>query len=233
RRGRIRCGQGRVEPRSPEVGNCLRAVARGSFCPLAMSSPERNKSASTRFGNYEILARIGRGGMAEVSLARIVEGPRAGQEVALKRLLPELAKNPQYVDLFCGEADLSRMLVHPNIVRVYEAGAAEDTYYIAMERIDGRDLGQILARCRERRIVLPVDFALFLIHELLQALAAAHTAKGPNGQFLNVVHCDVSPSNVFISRMGEIKLGDFGIAKVWALDPSKRKGLWGKVHYAS
>src|SRR5690606_3259028 len=215
-----------------KVGNCIEWGVRVASS-TAMATPERKEGAPTRFGNFEILARIGRGGMAEVSLARFVEGPLAGQEVALKRLLPELAQNPQYVYLFCGEADLSRMLVHPNIVRVYEAGAAEDTYYIAMERIDGRDLGQILARCRERRIVLPVDFALFLIHELLQALAAAHTAKGPNGQFLNVVHCDVSPSNVFISRMGEIKLGDFGIAKVWALDPSKRKGLWGKVHYAS
>lgn len=199
----------------------------------AVASPKAEEGATTRFGNFEILSRIGRGGMAEVSLARVLSGPRKGQEVALKRLLPDLAKNPQYVDLFCGEADLSRMLSHPNIVQVYEAGAAEDTYYIAMERIDGRDLGQILARCRERRIVLPVDFALFLIHELLQALAAAHTATSPTGQFLNVVHCDVSPSNLFISRLGEVKLGDFGIAKVWALDPSKRKGLWGKVHYVS
>ncbi|MFO7155406.1 MAG: serine/threonine-protein kinase [Pseudomonadota bacterium] len=196
-------------------------------------SAQGKKEEGIRFGRYLILERIGRGGMAEVSRARILEGPRAGQEVALKRLLPELATNPQYVDLFCSEADLSRMLVHPNIVRVYEAGACEDTYYIAMERIDGRDLGQILARCRERKILLPVDFALFLIHELLQALAAAHTATSPTGKFLNVVHCDVSPSNLFISKMGEVKLGDFGIAKVWALDPSRRKGLWGKVHYAS
>jgi len=196
-------------------------------------SAQGKKEEGVRFGKFLILERIGRGGMAEVSRARILEGPRAGQEVALKRLLPELAQNPQYVDLFCNEADLSRMLVHPNIVRVYEVGACEDTYYIAMERIDGRDLGQILARCRERKILLPVDFALFLIHELLQALAAAHTAKSPSGSFLNVVHCDVSPSNLFISKMGEVKLGDFGIAKVWALDPSRRKGLWGKVHYAS
>lgn len=166
-------------------------------------------------------------------MAKALEGPRAGQMVALKRLLPDLAKNAQYVDLFCREADLSRILVHPNIVRVFEAGSVGETYYMAMEFIDGRDLGQILARCRERRIVLPVDFALFLAHELLQALAAAHGAKAPNGNFLNVVHCDVSPSNLFISRLGEIKLGDFGIAKVWALDHSKRKGLWGKVHYAS
>lgn len=171
--------------------------------------------------------------MAEVSKAVYAKGPRAGKVVALKRLLPDLAQNPQYVDLFCGEADLSRMLIHPNIVQVLEAGNSGDTYYMAMELIDGRDLGQILAKCRERKIVLPVDFALFLAHELLRALAAAHTARSPSGRFLNVVHCDVSPSNVFISRLGEIKLGDFGIAKVWALDQSRRKGLWGKVHYAS
>src|SRR5690606_27181588 len=111
---------------------------RSRFSALKMSGTEQAKKAEgTRFGNYVILERIGRGGMAEVSRAKVIEGPRAGQEVALKRLLPELAKNPQYVDLFCGEADLSRMLVHRNIVRVYEAGSCEDTYYIAMERIDG------------------------------------------------------------------------------------------------
>lgn len=191
------------------------------------------RAAPPLFGHFEILGRIGRGGMAEVYRAQVREGTYRGRVVALKRLLPEFAKNPQYVDLFVGEADLSRMLHHPNIVEVLESGSIGETYYMAMDFIDGRDLGAILARCRERQILLPVDFALFLTQKLLEALDAAHKAVGPTGKPLHLVHCDISPSNLFISRVGEIKLGDFGIAKVRALDPSKRNGIWGKVHYAS
>lgn len=186
-----------------------------------------------QFGHFEIQGRIGRGGMAEVYKAAVTGGTYKGRTVALKRLLPEYAKNAQYVDLFVGEADLSRMLRHPNIVEVLESGSIDDTYFMAMDFIDGRDLGAILTRCRERQILLPVDFALFLVQKLLEALDAAHKAVGPTGAPLQVVHCDVSPSNLFISKVGEIKLGDFGIAKVRAIDPTKRNGIWGKVHYAS
>jgi serine/threonine-protein kinase len=195
-----------------------------------MSSTQR---VQPQFGHFEIQGRIGRGGMAEVYKAAVTDGAYKGRTVALKRLLPEYAGNPQYVDLFVGEADLSRMLRHPNIVEVLESGAVADTYFMAMDFIDGRDLGAILTRCRERQILLPVDFALFLVQKLLEALDAAHKAVSPTGAPLQVVHCDVSPSNLFISRVGEIKLGDFGIAKVRAIDPTKRNGIWGKVHYAS
>jgi serine/threonine-protein kinase len=100
-----------------------------------------------------------------------------------------------------------------------------------MELVDGRDLGLILRRCRVRGIPLPLDFALFLAHVLLQSLAYAHTAEGPDGELLGVVHCDVSPSNVFISRTGEIKLGDFGVAR--ALLHGVEGEMLGKPYYAS
>src|ERR1700730_8990837 len=146
--------------------------------------------------------------MAEVYKARVVEGPRADRVVALKRLTPRLASDPEAVDLFCGEADVSAMLKHPNIVEVFEAGVVDEVYYLAMEFVDGRDLALILGRCRERKIFLAVTFAL------------------------HIVHCDVSPSNLFISRLGEIKLGDFGIAKVRSLGDSDQNGtLWGKLAY--
>src|SRR5207237_6740026 len=99
-----------------------------------------------RFGKYEILQLLGRGGMAEVYKARIFEGPRTGDVVALKRLTPKLTTDAEAVDLFCGEADLSRMLKHPHVVEVLEAGLVDDVYYLAMEYVDGRDLGLILAR---------------------------------------------------------------------------------------
>lgn len=184
-----------------------------------------------RFGRFDILDLIGKGGMAEVYRARIASGNRAGEEVALKRLLPELATDIQYVDFFTSEADLSRLLVHPNIVEVIEAGVVGDVYYMAMEFIDGRDLGAIMARCREKKILLPIDFCAFLTDVLVRALAYAHRVTGASGAALNVVHCDVSPSNMFISKLGEVKLGDFGIAKVRALDRGSSGLVWGKLSY--
>jgi serine/threonine protein kinase len=187
-----------------------------------------------RFGPYDIEALIGKGGMAEVYRATAIEGPHAGRRVALKRLHPELAKDPHYVELFTAEADLLRLLHHPNIVTVLDAGMTSGVYYIAMEFIDGRDLGQVLARCRHRKIQLPIDFAVFLVKTLLDALDYAHNLVSPSGKALHVVHCDVSPSNLFISRVGEIMLGDFGIAKVRAFegDDAGNK-VWGKVYYLS
>jgi eukaryotic-like serine/threonine-protein kinase len=187
-----------------------------------------------RFGKYEILQLLGRGGMAEVYKARAVEGPRAGQLVALKRLTPRLTTDPEAVDLFCGEADVSVMLKHPHIVEVFEAGVVGEVYYLAMEYVDGRDLALILARCRERKIFLPVHFAVHIALAALDALSYAHVATGPTGLHLNIVHCDVSPSNLFISRLGEIKLGDFGIAKVRAIGGDEEGAtLWGKLAYVA
>src|SRR5438445_13662220 len=114
--------------------------------------------------------------MADVFKARALAGPRAGQTIAIKRLLPELAKDQRYVDLFLGEADLSRLLHHPNIIETFDAGELNGTYYMAMEYIDGRDVGMVLARCRERNIMLPIDFALFLTSQVLGALYYAHNA---------------------------------------------------------
>lgn len=184
------------------------------------------------FGNYEILAMIGKGGMAEVFRARVMSGPREGQLVAIKRLLPHLAKDPEYVDLFTSEADLARMLDHPNIVHTYEVGVLKDVYYIVMEFIDGRDLGLVLKRCKQNNIKLPVDFAVYLAKILLEALSYAHAVKSPNGRPLNIVHCDISPSNLFISRTGDIKLGDFGVARAKAGTPDQ-VGISGKPHYVS
>jgi serine/threonine protein kinase len=187
--------------------------------------------SSHRFGNYELQSLLGRGGMAEVFRARSIAGKYAGRPVAVKRLLPELANDPAFVDLFTSEADLTRFLEHPNIVRVHEVGVIGETYFIGMELIDGRDLSQVLGRCRERRIPLPVDFAVFLAWVLAEALSYAHGAKDHRGQPLQIIHRDISPSNVFISRTGEIKLGDFGVAQVRIGTGDGR--LPGKQHYLS
>lgn len=185
------------------------------------------------FGNYELLAPLGRGGMAEVFRARVLSGKYEGWDVAVKRLLPSLTGDPSSVECFIREADLSTQLDHPNIVKVLDVGIAEGTYYIVMELVDGKDLAQILRRCKQRGIPLPVDFAVYLGKVLLEALAYAHTATGPQGEALGIVHCDVSPSNIFISRMGEVKLGDFGVARVFFDGSRDQREVLGKPYYLS
>ncbi len=178
---------------------------------------------------YHIEARIGRGGMAEVFRGRVVGGPRAGSPVAVKRLLPAVASNPDHMDLFAREARLAAQLHHPAIVEVIETGAEAGGAYIVMEYVDGTDLGRLLASCGARSIRFPIDFALYVTRVVAEALHYAHGARGDDGRPLGVVHCDVSPSNVFVSRAGEVKLGDFGVAR--AAGDARGRAAFGKVRY--
>lgn len=182
-----------------------------------------------RFGRFDIVSLIGRGGMAEVYRARVVEGDDKGQDVALKRMIPDKASDAEAVGLFTDEAELGKWLQHPNVVRVIESGRLNGTFYLAMELVDGRDLSTILRACRERGILLPVDFGTYLVICILEALAFAHCLFTPEGKLLRLVHCDVTPSNVFISKLGEVKLGDFGVAKARATRPDGP--LFGKPAY--
>jgi len=182
--------------------------------------------------DYRIEALIGKGGMAEVYRALAVAGPRAGQHVAVKRLLPDLARDPAYVRLFENEAEITRRLRHPAIVEVIETGFAGGTPFIVMDYVDGKNLRQILAQCAARRILLPVDFAVYVAHVVSEALAHAHEGNDEEGRPLGIVHCDVSPSNVFVSRLGESKRGDFGVAlSAGALHDATAAGALGKIHY--
>jgi eukaryotic-like serine/threonine-protein kinase len=170
--------------------------------------------SATHLGPYEILRRIGKGGMAEVFQVRAREGARVGQVFALKRLLPSLEQEPEAVRLFAAEAELSRHLHHAHIVEVVDVGRADDgVIYLVMEHVDGRDAAQIVRRCQQQRVAWPIDFALYFTTALLDALRYAHAASGPDGRPLHVIHCDVSPSNFFLSRQGDLKLGDFGVAR--------------------
>jgi serine/threonine-protein kinase len=182
-------------------------------------------------GNFEILRPLGKGGMAEVFRVRANQGRYVGRELALKRLLPSLRKDEEAVRLFTAEAELSRHLRHANIVQVLEVGSDADDIYIVMDLIDGRDVAQIIKRCREKKVPWPIDFALYLSQVLLEALDYAHNAKGPSGKPLGIVHCDVSPSNFFVSRTGELVLGDFGVARsLIEVGPDQ---VMGKPYYLS
>jgi serine/threonine protein kinase len=181
---------------------------------------------------YRIDALIGKGGMAEVYRAVALAGRRAGQAVAVKRLLPDLARDAGYVRQFEQEAEITRRLRHPGIVEVIETGLAGGAPFIVMDYVDGKNLRQILAQCAARSILLPVDFAVYVAHVVSEALAHAHDGRDEAGRPLGIVHCDVSPSNVFISRLGEIKLGDFGVALTsGAARGGPASGAFGKIQY--
>lgn len=188
-------------------------------------------TAPARIGPWEVLKPLGKGGMAEVFLVRGAEGPFQGKTFAMKRLLPALQSDAEAVRLFSAEAELSRHLHYANIVEVHDVGREGDSIYMVMDFIDGRDVGQIIKRCRQKKVLWPVDFAVYLTKALLDALEYAHNAKDPNGQALGIIHCDVSPSNFFVSRTGELKLGDFGVAR--SLIEGGADQVMGKPYYLS
>jgi serine/threonine-protein kinase len=167
------------------------------------------------FGKYQLVERLGRGGMAEVWKARMV-GPAGFQRtLVVKRILPELAEDPQFVAMFVSEARLSARLNHVNIVHVFELGEAEGEYYLAMEYVHGHTLTAVMRNLALRGLP-PPGFGAMVVRDLCRALAYAHALTDDNGEPLRLVHRDVSPANVMIGFDGGVKLFDFGIAKALA-----------------
>jgi serine/threonine protein kinase len=169
-----------------------------------------------RFGKYQILERIASGGMAEIFKARLDGIGGFHRTFAIKRILPNLTANPEFVDLLVEEAKIAGLLSHANIVQILDLGAVDNQYYIAMEYVHGRDLGVLLKRCGDKNITFPVPHAVYVLLEMLKALEYAHNRqvlKNGKPNPLEIVHRDVSPPNVLVSFQGEVKLTDFGIAK--------------------
>jgi serine/threonine-protein kinase len=174
------------------------------------------KSAVQTFGKYQILERIATGGMAEIYKARL-EGIGGFQRTfAIKRILPHLSQNAEYVAMLVDEAKVAGLLSHANIVQILDLGQVDGVWYIAMEYVHGPDLGAVLRRCRSKGIQLPVPHTVFVALELLKGLEYAHqrqVMRGGRPVPLNIIHRDVSPPNVLLSMQGEVKLTDFGIAR--------------------
>jgi eukaryotic-like serine/threonine-protein kinase len=184
------------------------------------------------FGEFELLSPLGKGAMAEVYLASRRTGPNAGERVAIKRITPALAQHPQVLELFKSEAKLSMSMDHPNVVKVYALGRIKKIDFLVMEFIDGANAAALIRACKELKRKLPASFAVYVTRRVLEALAHAHEVTRPDGRPLGLVHCDVNPSNVFVSRTGLIKLGDFGVARGMVTD--KFGGpIAGKTHYLS
>ncbi len=188
-----------------------------------MASPSREAAAAgaaeqadhlpRRFGRYLLFDRIGRGGMADIYLARVETELGVARRVVVKQILPELVRDAHFARMLVDEAKLVSDLRHANIAQVLDLGREGERLFIAMEYVEGFDLNQLLRALTQRRIALPAEFALFLVREVLASLDFAHRATGDGGRPLGIVHRDVSPSNVLVSFEGEVKLCDFGIAK--------------------
>jgi serine/threonine protein kinase len=185
-----------------------------------------------RIGRYEIIERIAVGGMAEAFRAR-AHGPGGYQrELVIKRILPHLAEDPDFVRAFVDEAKILGMLNHPNIVGVYDFGEDQGRHYLALEFLDGPSLATIVERASRLCAPVPANVVAYLGKEICSGLQAVHTALDPLGTPLGLIHRDVTPSNVMTTRNGGVKLLDFGVAKIAGSEQVTQHGrLKGKPGY--
>ncbi|MFK7990963.1 MAG: protein kinase [Sandaracinaceae bacterium] len=192
-------------------------------------------AAPVLYGKYQLLELLARGGMAEVYKAKShgVEGFE--KVLVIKRILPELSENPQFVEMFINEAKIAVTLSHANIVQVFDLGRADESYFIAMEYVAGWDLLTILGRSKRLGPALPPELAVYIVSELAKGLEYAHRRRDADMRPLHIVHRDVSPQNVLISFEGEVKVTDFGIAKAaLAVEDQTEAGVVkGKYAYMS
>lgn len=195
---------------------------------------EKPKEEGIPFGNYRLLEKIAVGGMAELFKAKQMGLEGFQRIVAVKRILPHLATNSDFVTMFIDEAKLAAQLSHPNIVHIYDLGKADDSYFIAMEYIEGKDLRAIMKETEMLGKKVPLSAAIYIAKKVCSALHYAHSAKDSEGKPMKLVHRDVSPQNILISSTGEVKLVDFGIAKAASKASHTQSGaLKGKLLYMS
>ncbi|MGA9521175.1 MAG: serine/threonine-protein kinase, partial [Myxococcaceae bacterium] len=186
------------------------------------------------FGRFQLLKKLATGGMAEVWLARHsgIEGFQ--RLLVLKRILPHLADDPEFVQMFLNEAKIAARFNHPNIAQIYDLGEANGTYFIAMEFVHGEDLGRVMRKAWNAGQWVAQPLAIRIVASACEGLYYAHSKADDKGQPLKVVHRDVSPQNILISFDGSVKLVDFGIAKAAdAQSMTKSGAIKGKFAYMS
>jgi len=172
--------------------------------------------------------------MAEIFRGKAVAAGGFEKPVAIKRIRPHLSQDRRFVELLIAEAKVLSLLKHRNIVQIFDVGLGDDgKYFLVMEFVDGKDLGAVQRALETQRRRLPFDLVLHIGAEMCEALEHAHTARAPDGRAMSLVHRDVSPSNVLLSRAGEVKLTDFGIAKRAEQDVTHGGAVRGKFAYIS
>ncbi len=190
---------------------------------------------ASQLGRYQLLERIAQGGMADVFLARSFGVEGFEKRLVIKRIRRHLANDPKLIALFINEARIAVSLNHPNIVQVHELDRVEGNWFIAMEHIHGRDLTRTVRKLRAQGRLLPIPLAVHCIASALRGLAYAHALRDLEGNRHGIVHGDMSPHNLVISFAGEVKVVDFGIARLagkgWGDDKARPGG--GKFAYMS
>jgi len=188
-----------------------------------------------KLGRYKLLRKIGSGGMADVFLSQLdgVEGFK--RELVIKRMKPALYENTDAVKMFLDEARLSAKLNHPHIVQVFDLGEFENSYFIAMEYVAGLHLGKLARRAWKSGTPPSLVVCAYVVHRAASGLHCAHESTDPQtGAPLGIVHRDISPHNILLSRFGDVKVADFGVAKSFGRTSETRSGVVkGKVSYMS
>jgi serine/threonine-protein kinase len=186
-------------------------------------------------GRYRLLGRIGEGGMAEVYRAVMVGPEGFERELVLKRILPRLSASGDFKTMFVREAKICAQMTHPNIIQIYEFGEADGGYFIAMESVQGVTLRELLTTLRKEERAIPAMIAADVARQICIGLDYAHTLHGPDGMPLEIVHQDISPTNIMLSFTGTVKILDFGIARAaeFAEEEAKKGMIKGKVSYLS
>jgi len=197
-----------------------------------MSEPVIVAKPVQRLGRYALLERLGVGGMAEVYLAEQIGAAGFQKKVVVKRILPHLAADRQFVEMFAREAKVAARVSHPNVVQIFELGEQDNEFFIAMEHIDGLTLHRLAASSWEQGWALPVDVVCRTMADAALGLHAAHSLSDEQGRNVNLVHRDVSPDNLMVSKDGVTKVLDFGIAKGDVGGPKTKTGnLRGKIPF--
>lgn len=188
-----------------------------------------------KIGKFLLLERIATGGMAEVYRAKASGAGGFEKQLALKRIIPSYSQNEEFRRMFEYEARLSSMLTHANIVQVYDFVKSGDTYLLAMEYVDGKNLRQVINKTIKASVVLPIEASVFIINEVCKGLGYAHDKKDEmRGRALHIIHRDMSPQNIMLSYEGNVKIVDFGIAKAKDRVDETRSGvIKGKFGYMS
>ena len=186
----------------------------------------------TNIGPYLLREKIAEGGMAELFLADYIREDGFRRTVAVKKVLPHLAENQDFINMFIREARLAALLRHPNVIQIIDYGKIKNVYFIAMEYIDGKNLAEIMA---EIKGPIPVDLSVFLMLKISTGLHYSHAKiHHETGEPLNIVHRDISPQNIIISYQGEVKISDFGISKARSEPSFTQAGvIKGKLSYLS
>lgn len=199
-----------------------------------MGNEGKEDTLPSKFGRYTLVEKLATGGMAEVFKAKMLSAHGFEKQLVIKRILPHLAADRNFVSMFIDEAKLTAQLVHPKIVQVSDFGEVAGQYFIALEYVEGFDALALLRTSAQRQVRIPLPVSVFIVMEVLDALDYAHNASDNTGKTMRLVHRDISPSNIFISRRGDVKLGDFGIAHAQERESKTQAGtLKGKYGYMS